>query len=113
MFFNKSEEIVAFKFFSIGKEQDGMNRQALVESLLELFESDFGELPKEFVIHGPYGIPKGRHIGIRAFKNKLKLKGHEKYYALSGKTDSKLGLEACNSTVLCSINYLFYHPARQ
>ena len=48
----------------------------------------------EFVIHGPYGIPKGRHIGIRAFKNKLKLKGHEKYYALSGKTDSKLGFEA-------------------
>lgn len=94
MFFNKSKNIVAFKFFSIGKEQEGINRPALVGSLLELFESDFGELPEEFVIHGPYGIPKGRHVGIKAFKNKLKLKGHEKYYALNGKTGSKLGFEA-------------------
>ena len=59
--------------------------------MLEFFESELKDIPKEFDIHGPYGIPKGQTIGIRAFKNKLEQKGHDKYYGLDGSTESRFG----------------------
>lgn len=93
MIFRKKEKLTALKLYSIGADQSGIHRPNLVDLLLDFFSSRFGELPSSFVIHGPYGIPKGQDIGIRAFKNKLKSKGHDKYYALHGETESKLGFE--------------------
>lgn len=91
--FKKRKPVIAFKFYSIGSNQDGINREKFVESLLEVFKAQFNELPREYVIHGPYGIAKGQSVGIKDFKNKLQLKGHSKYSALSGDTSSRLGFE--------------------
>ena len=51
-------------------------------------------MPEKFDINGPYGIAKGRTVGIEAFKNKLHQKGHEKYFALFGLTEKRLGFHA-------------------
>jgi hypothetical protein len=61
-----------------------VDRPALVEGLLSVGEKFFGSLPREFDIHGPYGISKGRSVGIKAFRNKLAKRGHADYYALDG-----------------------------
>lgn len=94
MFSRQKDKLTALKLYSIAGDQCKIDRSKLVDSVLEYFENQFGELPKEFVIHGPYGISKGQSVGIRAFKNKLNLKGHENYYALSGDTELRLGFEA-------------------
>ena len=64
-----------------------LNRPMLVDTLLALFQKCFGELPKHFDIHGPYGVKKGSTVGIKSFRNKLEKRGHGDYYALTGYAD--------------------------
>ncbi len=94
MFLKKKDEFTAIKLYSIGKDQESIDRPALVEKILDAFENILGETPKNFDINGPYGIPKGRTIGIELFKNKLHQKGHEKYFAIFGETEKRLGFHA-------------------
>ncbi|MDP5138638.1 hypothetical protein [Rheinheimera baltica] len=94
MFLKKKDEFTAIKLYSIGKDQGLIDRPALVEAILDVFESMLEEMPKNFDIDGPYGISKGRTVGIDSFKNKLHQKGHEKYYALMGRTENRLGFHA-------------------
>ena len=61
-----------------------IDRAALVEGLLSSCEQFFGSAPTKFDIHGPYGISKGRSVGIKAFRNKLAKRGHADYYGLEG-----------------------------
>lgn len=91
MFFRKRKKVKAIKLYSIGSEQIGIERLNLVESMFDIFENQFGDKPNAYVIHGPYGIKKGSSVGIRAFKNKLATKGHEKYDSLTGETEGELG----------------------
>ena len=91
MFFKMNNKVTAIKLYSIGSDQAGISRPDLTDSILKGFEEQFGEIPKCYIIHGPYGIRKGGSVGITAFKNKLNAKGHDKYYALTGKTEGKLG----------------------
>jgi hypothetical protein len=48
-------------------------------------------MPLDYDIHGPYGIKKGSSVKLKTFKNRLEKIGHEKYYALDGGTDGRLG----------------------
>ena len=91
MFSRKKDKFTAIKLYSIDDEQSKIDRPMLVQSILEFFESELNGIPKEFDIHGPYEISKGQTIGIRAFKNKLEQKGHDKYYGLDGSTESQSG----------------------
>lgn len=61
-----------------------LDRAKLVEGLLSTCDKFFGATPTKFDIYGPYGIPKGRGVGIKAFRNKLAKRGHGDYYGLSG-----------------------------
>src|SRR6185436_17682848 len=47
--------------------------------------------PIEYDIDGPYRIPKGRTIGLKAFEHKLEEKGHEPYYGYRGVTPGESG----------------------
>jgi len=91
MFFKRKEKIKAIKLYSVGSDLEGINRQLLIKNIVEIFDSLFLELPKDYVIHGPYGIRKGGSVEIKAFNRKLESKGHDKYYALSGETENRLG----------------------
>lgn len=91
MLFQKKDKVIAIKLYSIGTAQVKIDRPQLVDSILGLFDIEFSELPKKYVIHGPYGVRKGGAVGIKSFKRKLQEKGHEKYYALSGDTESQFG----------------------
>ncbi|MBE1299867.1 MAG: hypothetical protein GJ680_08195 [Alteromonadaceae bacterium] len=91
MFFKKKNKITVIKLYSIEHDQVGILRPELTKTILKGFELQFGEIPKNYVIHGPYGIRKGASIGVEAFKNKLNNKDHGKYYSLSGETEGKLG----------------------
>ncbi len=94
MFFKKKDEFTAIKLYSIGKDLEFINRPVLVEAILDVFQNILNEMPQDFDISGPYGISKGRTVGIESFKNKLQQKGHEKYYALMGSTENRLGFHA-------------------
>jgi len=72
-------------------------REAIVDSVLNLFGSFFDEQINEFDIHGPYGIGKGKSVGYKSFTSKLKNKGHAKYSSLTGNNEEKFGFH---------INYL-------
>jgi hypothetical protein len=91
LFSRKKDKFTAIKLYSIDDEQSKINRPILVERILEFFESELNGIPKEFDIHGPYGISKGQTIGIKAFKHKLEQKGHNEYYGLDGITESHSG----------------------
>jgi hypothetical protein len=67
----------------IGKPRR-LDRAELVEGLLSACEKSFGSTPRRFDIYGPYGISKGRGVGIKAFRNKLAKRGHADYYGLEG-----------------------------
>jgi hypothetical protein len=103
--FRKKDKFNAIKLYSIGLEQERIDRPAFIEELLKFFENKFEELPKEYVIHGPYGVRKGGSIGIKAFKNKLRTKGHEKYYALDGSTESRFGFHVSFDSILDGTTY--------
>lgn len=81
------------KLYSIAQDQARIDRPLLVESVLSVFSRCFKTLPRDFDIHGPYGVRKGTSVGIKAFRSKLEKKGHEKYYALNGYTAGLLGFE--------------------
>ena len=86
LFSNKKKQIRLAKLYSIGSDQTGINRQKLVGALTALFKDTLGELPKDYVIHGPYGISKWSSIKLKTFLIRLEEKGHEKYYSLTGDT---------------------------
>ena len=92
MFFKKKEKFKVIKVYVLDEDQETIERAMLVNSILNLFESNL-ETPKDFDIGGPYGIRKGASCGVKAFKNKLEKKGHNDYYALSGITENDLGFE--------------------
>lgn len=92
MLFNKSKKKYrAIKLYSLFGDQDRIDRDALVNSTLKIFETLFHEMPVEFDIHGPYGIKKGTTVKFSTFKSKLEKFGHEKFYALEGETPGKFG----------------------
>lgn len=94
MFFRNKEvkkEVAVIKLYLIDSTISNNAKAQLLETLLSYFENQFGEMPEEYVIHGPYGVPKGSTVGLRAFRNKLKIKGHDKYYGLNGSTQNKFG----------------------
>lgn len=91
MFFRNKNKVTAIKLYSIGNDQAGISRPDLTDTIFKVFEKQFCEVPKSYVIHGQYGIRKGGSVGIKAFKDKLDAKGHERYYALTGETEGKLG----------------------
>ncbi|WP_395008078.1 hypothetical protein [Undibacterium sp.] len=83
----------AVKLYSIGVNQEAIDRSELIDVLLEVCKTSFGEYPKEYDIYGPYGIRKGASVGLKAFRNKLAKFGHEKYYGLIGFTDNRFGFQ--------------------
>lgn len=92
MLFNKNKkQYRAIKLYSLFADQDGIDRNALVNSTLRIFETLFHEMPNEFLISGPYGIKKGTAVKLSTFKSKLEKIGHEKYYGLDGVTEGEFG----------------------
>lgn len=83
----------AIKLYSIVRdsEEDTLDRQLLIDTVLNLFEEYFKELPKEYDIHGPYGISKGSSVGIKAFRDKLSKKGHDSYSMVRGNKEHYFG----------------------
>jgi hypothetical protein len=51
--------------------------------LLTVFENSYGQLPELLDIGGPYGIKKGKPVGLKRFNNLLKTEGYEKFYAMT------------------------------
>jgi hypothetical protein len=68
-----------------------IDRPALVEGVLSASQRFFSSTPNRFDIHGPYGISKGRSVGIKAFRNKLAKRGHADYYGLEGYCEESFG----------------------
>ena len=93
------------KLYSIAESQDGLNRAALVEALLKMCEKNFGNYPRKYDIHGPYGVRKGSTVGLSAFKKKLEKIGHEKYYALSAETEDLFGFQLLLSAKFDACTY--------
>jgi hypothetical protein len=103
--FKKKAIFSAVKIYSIGNDQERINRPDLVEAILYIFEDHLNELPQIYDIHGPYGIPKGKGVGIRGFKNKIEQKGHDKYYGLWGQTEKILGFNLLLGARIGDSNY--------
>ena len=89
----KQPSIRAIKLYSVSSPERRVTilRDALVDMILGQCERYFGGMPTQFDIHGPYGIPKGRSIGLQAFRNKLVRRGHADYYALNGEIPGSFG----------------------
>lgn len=102
----------AIKLYSIDSDQDKIDRAGLVEAVLTMFTHHFSGPPKEYDIHGPYGVRKGSSIGIKAFRNKLQKFGHAKYYALHGYTEELYGFDLSLGTLrgACSELMIWYSP---
>lgn len=68
-----------------------VDRQILVDTLVQAFEKYFNEAPDSFDIQGPYGIRKGQFVGLKRFKTLLQSKGYDKFYGLTitNKSNSK------------------------
>jgi hypothetical protein len=83
----------ALKFFSVWPDAEPkyLDRPALVDGLLSMTTDVFGEYPQEFDIQGPYGISKGRSVGIKGFRSKLAKRGHEDYYGLDANSGGSFG----------------------
>ena len=114
MLFDKQKsKFRVVKLYSIGRDQDEIDRPKLVESILRLFEKNFNEFPENYDIHGAYGIAKGSSVQLKTFLKKLDNKGHEKYYALSGDTVGKLGFKVLFGAKYKNIDYselLIWYP---
>lgn len=114
MFFKKkTKKIRAIKLYSLCRDQEGIERIVLVESVLRVFETLFHEMPTGFDISGPYGISKGKTIGLATFKRKLERIGHEKYYGLYGATEEKFGFRLLFNAKLEQLTYtelIFWYP---
>jgi hypothetical protein len=78
----------AIKLYCLGEPS---HRELLVSQILKSLQATFDAFPAEYDISGPYGIPKGSTIGIKAFQNRLAKKGHDKYFSLSGETNNLFG----------------------
>jgi hypothetical protein len=99
VFFNsEKKKYRAIKLYSLFGDQHGIDRRALVTSILEVFERLFHRSPDEFDIHGPYGVKKGDAVHLSAFIGRLQKVGHEKYFALEGATIASFGFKLlCNA----------------
>lgn len=95
MFFWRRDEskLRALKLYSVWLpgRQPAIDRAVLTETILGLCQEQFGDVPAQFDIHGPYGIRKGRGVGIKAFRSKLQRRGHADYYAIDGSTPGSFG----------------------
>lgn len=71
-------------YLSVSQDRpSSIQREKLVNTLLKTFETCYGETPKLLDIHGPYGIAKGRPVGVKRFINLLQSKGYDKFYGLT------------------------------
>jgi hypothetical protein len=71
-------------YSSVSKDRpSSIQREKLVDTLLKIFATCYGEMPKLLDIDGPYGIPKGRPVGVKRFINLLQSKGYDKFYGLT------------------------------
>jgi hypothetical protein len=68
------------------------DRPALVEILLQAWSEAAGCLPDSYDIYGPYGIPKGRGVGLRAFRNRLRDRGHADDYGYLAADEQRGGV---------------------
>lgn len=95
MFFKKKTRKVfsAIKLYSIGDDQNAIQREELVDSILAVFENIFKEFPEDYDINGPYKIKKGTTVKLNTFKKRLHDFGHDKYYAYYGHTEGRLGFD--------------------
>jgi hypothetical protein len=81
---DKSQWDLLKLYSSISNDKpSSIQRERLVDTLLANFESCYGQGPDLLDIHGPYGVQKGRPIGVKRFKNLLQTKGFEKFYGLT------------------------------
>jgi hypothetical protein len=81
---NKTQWEVLKIFVSVSKDRStSLDRVKLVDKLLATFEESYGQLPELLDIGGPYGIKKGKPVGVKRFNNLLRTKGYEKFYALT------------------------------
>jgi hypothetical protein len=79
--FKTKPPIVTIRLTALeGAEHGRIDRPALVEALLKAWRGAMGGPPDTFDIDGPYGIAKGRGVGLQAFENKLRKKGHDAYH---------------------------------
>jgi hypothetical protein len=69
--------------------QSLIDRPQFVKYVISLYEKFFGEIPKRFDIHGPYGVSKWKAVGYKAFMNKLNKRGYEDFYGISIYHDDK------------------------
>lgn len=75
-----------------GLDKDRIQRPELLEGVLAAWKGATGTLPADFDIYGPYGIAKGRSVGLTTFLAKLQKKGHSAYSGYSGVDDGSGGL---------------------
>lgn len=78
------------KLYSVEKDDQpsGIDREGLLDALLKLARSQFGENTEYFDIYGPYGIPKGQPVRLEAFLSRLKERGHNRYQGYRGYSPS-------------------------
>lgn len=91
------------------------DRENVVNTSVLVCEKFFQKKPNEYVIHGPYGISKGRSVGYKSFINKLTKKGHEKYYAINGNYKEEFGFHLIwlHENEVLELTYWFINESLQ
>ncbi len=88
-FLSKTKQ--SFKAIKLYCIDGSIDREKLIPAILRTFQNSLGSTPEEYDINGPYGIKKGSTVGLETFQKKLAAKGHDKYFALHGRTTGEYG----------------------
>lgn len=91
--FKKKPPTTTLRLYALQKHgDDDIQRPQLLDGVLAAWRSATGALPDGFDIYGPYGIAKGRPVGLKSFLAKLHKKGHSAYYGYSASHQGHGGL---------------------
>ena len=91
-FIKKKPPILTLRLVALERaDEDCIDRPALLEAITKTWRSTVGNAPLSYDIYGPYGIAKGRTVGLQAFENKLQRKGHEAYSGYSANDGQRAG----------------------
>ncbi len=106
-FFKKHPVNVVLKLYAIDVPM--ARRESILNAIILTLKTNFNQLPKNYVIHGPYGVRKGGSILYKTFVKKLAEKGHEKYYAVDGQTENSHGFHFSYSSVKPVFELTIWH----
>ncbi|SFG87402.1 hypothetical protein SAMN05518865_12115 [Duganella sp. CF458] len=91
--FKKKPPITTLRLYALQKQGDDyIQRPQLLKGVFAAWKSVTGTLPEDFDIDGPYGIAKGRTVGLKSFLSKLQKKGHSAYHGYTGVHEDHGGL---------------------